>query len=99
MGAELGTGAAESRPNIPYRLQPYWSSFVYLHKRRQWFEGGPQPISMEAVKSYVDLGFRVAPEQIRRFLRFVDALDDVFLSNYAEGQKNKNKPKSGSKKP
>lgn len=89
MGVELGENASKRRVRVKPRLLLYWRGFVYLHRRRQWFDGGAQPITMGAIASYIQVSSLGGQEQDRRFLKFVDALDDVFLTHVAEEQKQK----------
>lgn len=82
--------AADGRPPIERRLLQYWGAFSDLHRRRQWQQGGPQPLSYTEMESYIRLKFRLkGPPQIRRLLRFVEELDDAFLNNFAEKQERK----------
>ena len=85
-GKKLGAGAGRVRPRIPPMLAPYWRAFTDLHRRRQWHQSGPQPISYQEMESYARLKFRVGLVQVQRMVRFIEDLDDAYLVHFAEKQ-------------
>ena len=90
-GKKVG-GNASGGPPIDPRLLQYWRAFSDLHRRRQWQQGGPQPLAYTEMEAYIRLKFRLKkPPQVRRLLRFVEDLDDAFLNNFSEKQERKAK--------
>lgn len=87
MGKKLGPSAEKGRPTIPLRLAMYWTAFSVLHKRRQFAYTGPQPLSIPQIESYARLSFIYGPRYFSRLLRFVAAMDDVYLANFFKKQK------------
>lgn len=87
-GKKLGPGA-QAKPQLLPRLEVYWQAFLDLHRRRQWHASGPQPLTYQEMKAYIELKFPMGKAQILRFLLFVEQLDDVYLSDYADKQEKK----------
>ena len=51
---------------------------------------GPQPLSFTEIQAYLTLCFNHDSGTYRaRFIRFVSAMDDAYLVDFFEGQKNK----------
>lgn len=88
-GKKLGESAQEGRPEIPQRLFIYWSAFIALHRRRQFAHMGPQPLSFSDIQSYITLCFnhQGSLNYRSRFIRFITAMDDAYLTDVVERQK------------
>ena len=80
---KLGVNAS-SNPELSPLLQVYYRAFLDLHRRRQWHASGPQPITYQEMAAYVGLKFQMKFNQVARFIRFTEDLDDAFLKNYSE---------------
>lgn len=79
-------------PGVKKHLQVFWNSFFDLHRRRQWHQAGPQPISTTQMKDYLSgLTGKFSESQQPRFFMFISALDDTFIEVYAKKQKDKAK--------
>ena len=89
-GKKLGEAVSQGRPELPKRLILYWSAFASLHRRRQLAYMGPQPISFTDMQAYLTLCFNHDSAAYRaRFIRFISAMDDAYLADFSENQKNK----------
>lgn len=76
-----GAGAA---PRLTPRLQVYYKAFLDLHKRRQWHQSGPQPITYQEILAYVQVKFPLKSEQLRRFALFVEEMDTTYIKDYSK---------------
>lgn len=87
-GKDLGKSAKQGRPEIPQRLYIYWSAFAALHRRRQFAHMGPQPLSFTDIQAYLTLCFnhRNSVTYRTRFIRFISAMDDAYLTDVSEKQ-------------
>ncbi len=80
----------EGRPELKKRLFLYWKAFAALHRRRQFAHMGPQPISYTDIQAYLALCFSPNKADYRaRFIRFISAMDDAYLADFFDKQKNK----------
>lgn len=82
-GKQLGPGASTPRPVIEKHLRLYWGGFVELNSRRRYGEmsGRPLPIELSDIQGLLTLYPPYSlfnPEQRRKFIRFVFALDLEF---------------------
>lgn len=85
-GKRIGA-RANRRPLVPKALSQYWKAFLDLHKRRQWQQACPQPLTYTELKAYIELKFYSRkPEQVRRLLKFVEELDNAYLTDFSEKQ-------------
>lgn len=90
-GKQLGKRAS-SRPQLLPHLSIYWRAFNRLHGRRR-FDGmaGPQPIPYSEMESFIRLQFQMEWDQVNRLIRYIEAMDDVYLADYAAKQEAKSK--------
>ncbi len=57
-----------------------------MNERRQVGANGPQPISVEAILAYAKLADRTSERNREYLMRFIPALDRIFLNNFYEKQ-------------
>lgn len=90
---EKATG--KKRPEKPQEQAPLlfpdmhwvWASFCFLSDRRGVSANGPVPITMEAMNAYCQLTKRRGERDVEMLLRFVPALDRVYLHDFYEKQR------------
>lgn len=83
--------ALDQRPTLGTDLHLYWNAFFVLHRSRPSNGFGWNPISISEIASYLMLVAESDPDERRRYVYFIQELDQEF-------QKSMNK-KAGEKQP
>lgn len=84
-----------SRPKLRTGNEQYMAAYGQLSKSRGYSEVGLMPLTISDIKAYMDI-IEVEPgHPRRRFLAFVQAMDEAHLAHFIKKQK---KPSSKVKK-
>lgn len=78
--------ALNSRPEIDASIHPLIEAFNHLSTSRSSNGYGLNPISILEIKSYIELG--LSPYEPRLFISLIQAMDNAFLEEYSEKQRN-----------
>lgn len=83
-GNSIAVQALNSRPQIEPYQQFVWSAFWDLVSDRQIGMGGVGPIQFSSIDRYARRFGVTDPDQFRRFLRVIRALDARYVATVSE---------------
>lgn len=77
----------EPAPSLYPDMYWVWSAYCFLSERRGVGPNGPQPITAEAMDSYLRMSNRYQSPYVEQVMRFIPALDREYLHDFYEKQR------------